>query len=111
MDEKIAYGITKAMIGGLDNLKRFCLRAMRRQSEGHVSNRPRGVLLLSPPGCGKSQSSHRIIEILMGKDLKVVAIRHPIPYGDIAAQNSGSLRFLTSVASRISAGTFSAATA
>ena len=42
-------------LGGLDNLKAFCLRAMRRQSEGAVSNRPRGVLLLSPPGCGKSQ--------------------------------------------------------
>ena len=42
-------------LGGLDNLKAFCLRAMRRQSEGSVSNRPRGVLLLSPPGCGKSQ--------------------------------------------------------
>ena len=42
-------------LGGLDNLKAFCLRAMRRQSEGIVSNRPRGVLLLSPPGCGKSQ--------------------------------------------------------
>jgi hypothetical protein len=42
-------------LGGLENLKAFCLRAMRRQSEGAVSNRPRGVLLLSPPGCGKSQ--------------------------------------------------------
>jgi len=42
-------------LGGLENLKAFCLRAMRRQSEGTVSNRPRGVLLLSPPGCGKSQ--------------------------------------------------------
>jgi hypothetical protein len=42
-------------LGGLENLKAFCLRAMRRQSEGRVSNRPRGVLLLSPPGCGKSQ--------------------------------------------------------
>ena len=42
-------------LGGLDNLKAFCLRAMRRQNEGTVSNRPRGVLLLSPPGCGKSQ--------------------------------------------------------
>ncbi len=37
-------------------------------------------------GCGKSQTSRRIIEILMQKGLKVVAIRHPMPYGDIAAQ-------------------------
>ncbi len=36
-------------------------------------------------GCGKSQTSRRIIEILMAKGLKVVAIRHPMPYGDIAA--------------------------
>jgi hypothetical protein len=42
-------------LGGLDNLKAFCLRAMRRQGEGQPNNRPRGVLLLSPPGCGKSQ--------------------------------------------------------
>jgi predicted GTPase len=37
-------------------------------------------------GCGKSQTSRRILEILMGKGLKVVAVRHPMPYGDLAAQ-------------------------
>lgn len=37
-------------------------------------------------GCGKSQTSRRIIEILMGKGLKVVAVRHPMPYGDLVAQ-------------------------
>ena len=37
-------------------------------------------------GCGKSQTSRKIIEILMEKGLKVVAIRHPMPYGDLAAQ-------------------------
>ncbi len=37
-------------------------------------------------GCGKSQTSRRIIEILMERNLKVVAIRHPMPYGDLAAQ-------------------------
>jgi predicted GTPase len=37
-------------------------------------------------GCGKSQTSRRIVEILMEKGLKVVAIRHPMPYGDLAAQ-------------------------
>ena len=37
-------------------------------------------------GCGKSQTSRRIIELLMEHDLKVVAIRHPMPYGDLVAQ-------------------------
>lgn len=37
-------------------------------------------------GCGKSQTSRRIIELLMEKGLKVVAIRHPMPYGDFVAQ-------------------------
>jgi len=42
-------------LGNLENLEAFCLRAMRRQDDGRVRNRPRGVLLHSPPGCGKSQ--------------------------------------------------------
>ena len=37
-------------------------------------------------GCGKSQTSRKIIEYLMGKGLKVVAIRHPMPYGDLVKQ-------------------------
>jgi predicted GTPase len=37
-------------------------------------------------GSGKSQTARRIIEILMDKGLKVVAIRHPMPYGDLVAQ-------------------------
>ena len=44
-------------LGGLENLKAFCLRAMRRQGDPDPLRRPRGVLLLSPPGCGKSQFS------------------------------------------------------
>jgi predicted GTPase len=37
-------------------------------------------------GCGKSQTSRRVIELLMERGLKVVAIRHPMPYGDLVAQ-------------------------
>ncbi|MCL2508989.1 MAG: cyclic 2,3-diphosphoglycerate synthase [Oscillospiraceae bacterium] len=37
-------------------------------------------------GCGKSQTSRRIVEILMANGLKVIAIRHPMPYGDLEAQ-------------------------
>jgi SpoVK/Ycf46/Vps4 family AAA+-type ATPase len=38
-------------LGGLANLKDFCVRALRPGKRV----RARGVLLLSPPGCGKSQ--------------------------------------------------------
>jgi predicted GTPase len=37
-------------------------------------------------GAGKSQTSRKIIEILMSKGLKVVAVRHPMPYGDLVEQ-------------------------
>lgn len=37
-------------------------------------------------GCGKSQTTRRISEILRNKRKKVVAIRHPMPYGDLAKQ-------------------------
>ena len=37
-------------------------------------------------GCGKSQTSRKIIEYLMEKGLKVVAVRHPMPYGDLVSQ-------------------------
>jgi hypothetical protein len=43
-----------ADLGGLQALKSFCVRALApRRASTHV--RPRGILLLSPPGCGKSQ--------------------------------------------------------
>ena len=37
-------------------------------------------------GCGKSQTSRRVAEILMAQGLKVIAVRHPMPYGDLVAQ-------------------------
>ncbi|MCL2381663.1 MAG: cyclic 2,3-diphosphoglycerate synthase [Treponema sp.] len=37
-------------------------------------------------GCGKSQTSRRVAEALMAKGLKVIAVRHPMPYGDLEAQ-------------------------
>lgn len=39
-------------------------------------------------GCGKSQTSRRILSILQDElgYQRVVAIRHPMPYGDLAAQ-------------------------
>jgi len=39
-------------------------------------------------GCGKSQTTRRVADILTGMGLKVVVIRHPMPYGDLSKQVS-----------------------
>lgn len=50
------------------------------------SNKPLISICAIRTGCGKSQTSRKIIELLMEHNLKVVAIRHPMPYGDLVAQ-------------------------
>jgi len=50
------------------------------------SNKPVIAVGAVRTGCGKSQTSRRVIELLMKKGLKVVAVRHPMPYGDLVAQ-------------------------
>ena len=37
-------------------------------------------------GAGKSQTSRKVIEVLMENNIKVIAVRHPMPYGDLVAQ-------------------------
>ena len=37
-------------------------------------------------GCGKSQTSRRVVSILRDKGRKVAVIRHPMPYGDLLKQ-------------------------
>jgi len=37
-------------------------------------------------GCGKSQTTRRVANILQSMGKKVVAIRHPMPYGDLVKQ-------------------------
>ncbi len=47
-------GETFADLGGLEAVKAFCKRSLRNPTNRAVSVRPRGILMLSPPGCGKS---------------------------------------------------------
>ncbi len=37
-------------------------------------------------GCGKSQTSRRVTQILREMGLKTAVVRHPMPYGDLAKQ-------------------------
>jgi predicted GTPase len=37
-------------------------------------------------GCGKSQTTRRVAGILRAKGRRVVAVRHPMPYGDLVRQ-------------------------
>jgi len=37
-------------------------------------------------GCGKSQTTRRVLDILRHKGLKVISVRHPMPYGNLVEQ-------------------------
>ena len=50
------------------------------------STKPMIAICAVRTGCGKSQTTRRVAEILKDMGKKVVAIRHPMPYGDLAAQ-------------------------
>lgn len=51
-----------------------------------TSNKPVISVTAVRTGAGKSQTSRKVIETLMSKGLNVIAIRHPMPYGDLNAQ-------------------------
>ena len=50
------------------------------------SNKPVISVCATRTGTGKSQTSRKVAEILIRDGVKVVAVRHPMPYGDLAAQ-------------------------
>ena len=50
------------------------------------STKPVVAICAIRTGCGKSQTTRRVAEILQSMGLKVAAIRHPMPYGDLVKQ-------------------------
>ena len=52
-----------------------------------ASSKPVIAITAVRTGCGKSQVSRRVTDILRDLGLKTVAIRHPMPYGDLVAQS------------------------
>ena len=51
------------------------------------SSKPVVAVCAIRTGCGKSQTTRRVAEVLQAMGKKVVAIRHPMPYGDLAKQD------------------------
>ncbi len=50
------------------------------------SSKPVVAVCAVRTGCGKSQTTRKVAEVLQSLGKKVVAIRHPMPYGDLAKQ-------------------------
>jgi len=49
------------------------------------STRPVVAVCAVRTGCGKSQTSRRVGQVLLDAGLKVALVRHPMPYGDLEA--------------------------
>lgn len=73
-------------IGALVNAAGADFKLMGPKATALKSTKPVISVLAVRTGAGKSQTSRKIIEIFMEKGLKVVAVRHPMPYGDLVAQ-------------------------
>ena len=50
------------------------------------SSKPVVAVCAVRTGCGKSQTTRRVAEIMIKRGKKVVAVRHPMPYGDLVKQ-------------------------
>jgi predicted GTPase len=61
-------------------------RLMGPKSTMCKSNVPVISICAVRTGCGKSQTTRKVADILRAKGKKVVVIRHPMPYGDLVKQ-------------------------
>ncbi len=82
-DVPFEYVMTKASIVNAAGVSFRLLGAAETQIK---SSKPVVAVLAVRTGCGKSQTSRRIVEVLTKAGKKVVAIRHPMPYGDLVKQ-------------------------
>ncbi len=82
-DVQFEYVMTKASIVNALGVSFRLLGADETQVK---STKPVISVLAVRTGCGKSQTSRKIVEVLTKAGKKVVAIRHPMPYGNLVKQ-------------------------
>ncbi|MBI9072687.1 MAG: GTPase [Melioribacteraceae bacterium] len=82
-DVPFEYVMTKASIV---NAAGISFRLLGGEETMVKSTKPVVAVLAVRTGCGKSQTSRKVVEVLNAHGKKVVAIRHPMPYGDLVKQ-------------------------
>ncbi len=82
-DVPFEYVMTKASIV---NAAGVSFRLLGAEETMIKSTKPIIAVLAVRTGCGKSQTSRKVVKLLQQAGKKVVAIRHPMPYGDLVKQ-------------------------
>lgn len=82
-DVPFNYVMTKASIV---NAAGISFRLLGGEETMVKSTKPVVAVLAVRTGCGKSQTSRKVVKLLRDAGKKVVAVRHPMPYGDLVAQ-------------------------
>jgi len=77
---EVMHKASAVMAGGADFILIGATYTMLR------SNKPVVAVCAVRTGCGKSQTTRKVCEILRKLDRNVVVIRHPMPYGDLRTQ-------------------------
>ncbi len=77
---QVMHLASRAIAAGADIVLPGARRTMLR------SRRPVVAVTAVRTGVGKSQTTRYVARLLRGMGLRVVAVRHPMPYGDLAAQ-------------------------
>lgn len=78
--EFVMHKASEVLAAGAD------FRLMGASSTQIPSTKPVISICAVRTGSGKSQTTRRVAMILRGMGLRVAAIRHPMPYGDLASQ-------------------------
>jgi predicted GTPase len=100
LDDILSAGDVDEVIFAYSDVSNAYVDERRKKVEGHgvsfstfdveatmiPSSKPVIAVNAIRTGCGKSQTSRRVTHILKDLGKKTVAIRHPMPYGDLARQ-------------------------
>ena len=78
--EHVMHLASRAVAAGAD----FALLGGRRTML--PARRPVVAVCAVRTGCGKGAATRKVVEILRGRGRRAAVVRHPMPYGDLAAQ-------------------------